>query len=58
MTEYKVTVYTKVRETYFVEADSLSGARLTWHDGVMDSSECEEILDVDVEVACDSADDE
>lgn len=49
MKEYEVTVTTKVRETYFVEADSKQEARDIWSDFPMAASECLWIDDIEIE---------
>lgn len=51
MTQFKVTVYTRVKEVYYVEAGNAEEAREKWHDGELDMSECIEIDDVIVREA-------
>lgn len=46
--EYTVHVYTEVKETYYVEADSPEDARNRWSDTPMQFSECLEVADVKV----------
>lgn len=45
MSEYEVVVYTRVRETYAVEADSEDEALERWCDGELVGQECESIED-------------
>ena len=51
--QYEVTVYTRVKEIYVVEADSADEAERDWASGRLDSSECVEIMDVDGAVEID-----
>ena len=46
MSEYEISVYTKVRETWVIEADSPEGAKQNWHEGQLVASECTEIEEV------------
>ncbi|AYD83957.1 hypothetical protein SEA_GETALONG_97 [Gordonia phage Getalong] len=46
MTLYDVDVYTKVRETYCVEASTPEEAAANWMDGDLMGSECIEVEDV------------
>ena len=49
MSEFQVTVYTRVKELYYVEADSAEDAKENWHNGEPDVSECIDVDDVIVE---------
>lgn len=53
MTEFEVTVHTKVKETYYVEAESAEDARMMWHNGEPNVSECIEVEDVSIKEATD-----
>lgn len=51
MSGFEVTVYTRVKETYCVDAESAEQAREIWHRRDPESSECIEVEDVTVEEA-------
>lgn len=53
MPEYEITVHTRVKETYYVEAESEQEALKHWSDKEPVQSECIDIEDVSVTEATD-----
>lgn len=45
--EFEITVYTRVREVYVVQAASREEALKNWEDGELFISECVEVLEVE-----------
>ena len=58
MKEYKVTIVTKVKEVYYVRAESAELALDTWSEFDLNHSECEEILDETVEISQDDVEED
>lgn len=46
MNEFEVTVYTKVKETYVIKAETEDEARKSWSSGEMVFQECIEVEEV------------